>query len=264
MSEPLTSRFPDYAIVLSEDAFRSKLALAQDSRLAADALERAIASEPERFLVLAKPVSLDGAAVVYEDRESLVDIAFQIDESRQRIYFFRFSERHLRLRRTLFISYSRNDGIWLRQLRKVFEILESMGEISFWDDTQIQAGGDWQKVLEEKLAAANAAVLLVSDAFLDSEFISTVELPKILEKEPERAFWIHLSRSDVATREPRIMRFQSLSSNPEITLADLERLGESKLQDELLKIVTRLAQAISGSRAERPINGNGAIHSDAN
>lgn len=264
MSESLSSRFPPYATVLSEDAFRSKLALSDDARRVADALERAIASEPVRFQAVAKPVSLDGAAVVYEDTESPVDIAFQIDEARQRVYIFRFSERHLRLRRTLFISYSRNDGIWLRQLRKVFQILEGLGEISFWDDTQIQAGEPWLPVLEEKLAAATAAVLLVSDAFLDSEFISTVELPKILEKERKRAFWIHLSKSDVATREPRIMRFQSLSTNPEITLADLERLGESKLQEELLKIVARLARAISGLPAERPTNGNGANHGDAN
>jgi hypothetical protein len=186
-----------------------------------------------------------GQVLVYEDPSTLLEVTFQIDKDAKRILFFRFTERRLRLRKTIFISYSHKDSIWLKQLRSVFEILEGLGEISFWDDEKIEAGMDWQETLEKKLNTANAAVLLVSDAFLDSEFIRKFELPRILEEKKKDVYWIHLSKSAVAEKEPRITRFQSLSTNPDITLADLVSLGDKDLNSELFRIAGTLSQALS-------------------
>jgi hypothetical protein len=79
----------------------------------------------------------------------------------------------------------------------------------------------------------------------DSEFIREVELPKLLEEKKKDVFWIHLSKSDVARKEPRITRFQSLSTNPDITLSDLISLGDKDLNFELLRIAGTLSQALA-------------------
>lgn len=134
---------------------------------------------------------------------------------------------------------------WLKQLREVFQILDRLGEISFWDDELIPAAADWKATLEEKLDSTNAAILLVSDSFLESDFIQKFELSRILEEKKKVVYWIHLSKSKVAEKEPRITRFQSLSSDPDITLADLVNLGDRDLNAEPLRIAGALAQAIN-------------------
>ncbi len=242
---PAALDFPAYAIVQSRDAFQSKHDLSDEVRKVADEVERAIASDPGSFRALAKPMGVEGEILVYEHPGSALEVTFQIDEQKERIVFFRYTERQLRLRKTIFISYSHKDSIWLKQLRDVFEILERLGEISFWDDAKIEAGEDWKATLEKKLDTANAAILLVSDAFLESDFIQKFELPRILDEKKKKVYWIHLSKSKVAEKEPRITQFQSLSSNPEITLADLVSLGDKDLNTELLRIAGALAKAIS-------------------
>lgn len=240
-----TPSFPQYSSILSEDAFRSKLELGEEERAAADRIEREIAAEPDKYRDLSKPMGQRGQVLVFEDPVSSLEVTYQIDEEKERILFFRFTERRLRLRKTIFISYSHKDSIWLKQLRSVFEILEGLGEISFWDDEKIESGQDWRQTLEQKLDTSSAAVLLVSDAFLDSEFIREFELPRILEEKQKDVYWIHLSKSAVAEREPRITRFQSLSTNPDITLADLVTLGDKDLNSELFRIAGTLSQALS-------------------
>ena len=237
--------FPAYGIVQSEDAFHSKLELPEDLRRMADEVERAIASDPEMYRSLAKGMGLGGDVLVYEHPGSPLEVTFQIDKTKERVIYFRYTQRQLRLRKTIFISYSHKDSIWLQHLREVFQILERLGEISFWDDELIPAAADWKATLEEKLDSANGAILLVSDSFLESDFIKKFELPRILEEKKKAVYWIHLSKSKVAEKEPRITRFQSLSSDPDITLADLVRLGDKDLNAELLRIAGALAQAIN-------------------
>jgi hypothetical protein len=245
MSNGAVRPFPKYGTVLSDDAFHSKLALSDETRRLADEIERRIASDPKAFAALSKPVGMKGETLVYEHPGSALEITFEVDEAKERVVFFRFAERQLRLRKTIFISYSHKDRIWKDKLRQVFQILEKLGEISFWDDSQIEAGSEWQETLGETLTSANAAILLVSDAFLDSEFVKTFELPRILEEQKKRVFWIALSKSAVHERAPRIATFQSLSTNPDVTLNDLLGLGEEGLNSELLQIATRLAEAIN-------------------
>ena len=215
-----TPEFPKFASILSEDAFKSKLELDDSVRSTADEVERAIAMDPEKYGALSKPIGREGEVLVYEHPGSTLEVTYQVETEKERVLFFRFTDRKFRLRKTIFISYSHKDSVWLKELRAVFYILQQLGEISFWDDEKIRAGEDWKARLAEKLDTANAAVLLVSDAFLDSEFIRDFELPRILEEKKKSVYWIHLSKSRVAEAEPRITALQSLSTNPDITLAE--------------------------------------------
>ena len=50
----------------------------------------------------------------------------------------------------------------------------------FWSDSEILIGEDWHKSIQEALKKCKLGILLVSPAFLGSEYISKNELPKFL------------------------------------------------------------------------------------
>ena len=52
-----------------------------------------------------------------------------------------------------------------------------------WTDQRIEEGQDWEQEIEEALDRATVAVLLISQRFLASDFVTEKEIPKILQRE---------------------------------------------------------------------------------
>jgi hypothetical protein len=88
-------------------------------------------------------------------------------------------------RMPVFISYASADRVWLDRLRPHLEALELQDLVCAWSDREIEAGSDWRQSIAVSLAAAKAAVLLVSPAFLASRFIRSSEVPILLRRAKE-------------------------------------------------------------------------------
>lgn len=83
----------------------------------------------------------------------------------------------------VFISYSHQDAAWCEAVARQLRALHDPLEADIWVDSRlIRAGSEWLPEIEEGLASADLAVLLVSDSFLSSDFIRGIELPKLLER----------------------------------------------------------------------------------
>ncbi len=80
----------------------------------------------------------------------------------------------------VFISYCHQDEAWKDRLVKQLRVLELEERLSLWEDRRIVAGDDWRGEIEEALATADAAVLLVTADFLTSPFIRDEEVPRLL------------------------------------------------------------------------------------
>jgi hypothetical protein len=83
---------------------------------------------------------------------------------------------------TVFISYSHKDEDWKDRLVTHLGVLHHQGLLDLWDDRRIGAGEDWKREIQEAMAAASVAVLLVSANFLTSQFILGEEVPRLLER----------------------------------------------------------------------------------
>jgi hypothetical protein len=139
----------------------------------------------------------------------------------------------------IFLSYHHKDKRWLDILRIHLLPLTRSRVLSFWDDTKIKSGEDWQNQLLTAISEAEVAVLLVSPDYLASEYILNNELPSMLKAAEERGLrivWVALRPS--LFKETEIGRFQALN-DPSKPLSLLNR-GER--ERELVKMAQKIAE----------------------
>lgn len=87
---------------------------------------------------------------------------------------------------TVFISYSHADEIEKNALLLHLGVLRGAGLIDLWNDDRISGGAAWEQEIEEAMANARIAILLISANFLNSEFIRMKEVPTLLKYREEK------------------------------------------------------------------------------
>jgi anti-sigma regulatory factor (Ser/Thr protein kinase) len=148
------------------------------------------------------------------------------------------------VRDLVFISYSHKDRVWLTKLRthlKPYERSEAFERITVWDDTRIRAGSKWRDEIEENLASASVAVLLVSPNFLESDFIHEHEIPAILHRAEQDGLaivWIPVSTSAYDTTW--IADYQAVH-DPSKPLDSLRTPARNEALVSIAKEIQRLA-----------------------
>lgn len=83
---------------------------------------------------------------------------------------------------TVFVSYSHKDEIEKEELLSHLTVLERAGVYRLWVDDHIEGGADWQDEIKQAIAEASVVILLISNNFLLSDFISDTEVPAFLER----------------------------------------------------------------------------------
>jgi internalin A len=129
----------------------------------------------------------------------------------------------MRICEQVFISYSHRDQTWLESLQTHLRPLVRAGKLDLWDDARIGAGQQWRAEIDQALARARVAVLLVSPDFLASDFVADVELPAILraaQRGTLQVIWIPIRASLFG--ETELGKYQA-AWGPARPLAELRR-----------------------------------------
>ena len=239
------AEFPEYSVKYSQAAVESRKLVPAELLTKLDDIVNGLASDPNKYPERIIPASRDGTVFVYRQPDPEIQVTFELDEDKKIIYFFHFSAPTFAVKKTIFVSYSHDDEEWLERVKKFLAVLEQEGLIEFWDDSRIDAGDNWKSEIEDALDGAKAAVLLVSQSFLASKFVSKFELPKILADASDggkKVFWIPLSPSTVFESHKEITQFQSLMKDPTISLEELKKVDRQKV---LVQMSKKLRDAVS-------------------
>ncbi|GHO96555.1 hypothetical protein KSF_066030 [Reticulibacter mediterranei] len=78
--------------------------------------------------------------------------------------------------------YARQDELLLNQLKDHMDSLQREGFIEMWYDRNIDAGLEWEKEILKNLNAAQIILLLISPAFMSSNYCFGVEMQRALER----------------------------------------------------------------------------------
>ena len=79
----------------------------------------------------------------------------------------------------IFISYSREDKDWLKQLLLHLKPLSFKG-VQIWYDEDIRSGDNWPVEIQNAIETAQMAICLISKHFLASDYIHKREIPEMV------------------------------------------------------------------------------------
>lgn len=82
----------------------------------------------------------------------------------------------------IFCCYARKDQQLLNDLRTHLMSMQRSGDIIIWADTDIDAGVEWEKEIENHLDTAQIILLLVSPNFISSEYCYGKEMTRAMER----------------------------------------------------------------------------------
>jgi hypothetical protein len=153
----------------------------------------------------------------------------------------RHEHQKLHPRQGVFISYAHNDDQkWLTYLMTHLKPLEQRG-VEIWTDQKIKPGDNWHEEIQNSLARAKVAVLMVSPEFLASSYIASQELTVMLsaaKSEGLTIFPIPLKDSSYDQSELKPFQAARALSKP------LSKLRGPKLDEAFVDIASKLADAL--------------------
>jgi hypothetical protein len=146
-----------------------------------------------------------------------------------------------KMRDMVFISYCREDKKWFDEFREEFRFFELHKDVKVWVDTGIQPGTRWLDEINKGLSQSQVAVILVSDCYLKSNFVTQTELPAIWKRESNglKIAWVAVDGE--LFKHTKLPDFQALN-NPKRPVAGIEnsalrRKEWQRIAEEVYKLL---------------------------
>ena len=151
---------------------------------------------------------------------------------------------------TVFVSYSHRDREWKDRLVHHLEVLEREGLLDVWEDNRIAAGANWRQEIEQAIAKAKVAVLLVSVDFLRSDFIRKTEVPEFLERRKAEGLHVFPVITRSCTWE-KVQEIASIQARPRDGRALASFRGDRRDQ-ELAEIAREILRLVDVAPPGKP------------
>jgi TIR domain len=158
----------------------------------------------------------------------------------------------------VFVSYARANSYLASQLLKRFK--EQAGASKrfrylFWQDRDILVGEDWRQAIARALDECTLGLLLVSPAFLGSQYVRKKELPRFVGNRAKPVIPVMLQPVDLALQDPKGLRKKQIFKlfRPKFSEAKSFAECSGPRRDEFAfelfrQVEGRLAKAFRGRR----------------
>jgi serine/threonine protein kinase len=130
----------------------------------------------------------------------------------------------------VFVSYAHADRVVQRAFDDQLRAAEQQGAFTYWDDTRLEPGTDWDAAIQDEIARADVALVLVSAAFLSSTYCTTTEVRRLLDQK-RRVFWVIVNECPW-----ELSPFKSLQA-----CAALQGMDEVQLRSAAKRVVLQIA-----------------------
>jgi predicted acylesterase/phospholipase RssA len=140
-------------------------------------------------------------------------------------------------RHQVFISYSHLDEDWFTKLKLVLAPVKVFHGIKFWDDKEIPPGANWHEAIKAALSRTRVAICLVSQNFLNSDYINNTELEYFIKEAKDlnvQIFAIAIS----SVKENPLTKYQFVNNVAE----PFDKLSDEKQFAILNKMVDQLIE----------------------
>lgn len=82
----------------------------------------------------------------------------------------------------IFFSYAHKDEALRDEVANHLSLLKHQGFVTLWHDRNINAGNDWSTHIDQHLQNAEIILLLVSSAFMASDYCYSFEMQRAMER----------------------------------------------------------------------------------
>jgi hypothetical protein len=153
---------------------------------------------------------------------------------------------------TVFYSYSHKDDKAREKLSSHLALLKRSGLIADWSDRQIDAGGDWQAEITQRLENADVILLLISEHFIASDFCWGKELKRALERHDSgSAYVIPIILTPLYWQPAPFGKLQALPRDGKaVALWSPRNAGWKNVVEGIVKVVQALGAGRTLERAE--------------
>lgn len=144
-------------------------------------------------------------------------------------------------RTKLFITYCYPEKRWLDRILMAIEPVVEKHRFVIWDERRLRMATA-KAELSEVLASTRVAMMVVSELFLQSEFITRVKLPAVLDRERERGLQICWVLASHCLFQVAGLRQADAGNGPN---AALDGLSTQRREAELAEIARKIARLMS-------------------
>ena len=138
----------------------------------------------------------------------------------------------------VFIAYCFPEKKWFDRVHAALKPVVGNEGMVAWDERRLRGGGTWKTELPEVLASRKIAILIVSDIFLESDFITRAKLPALLARESEQGLKVSWVLASHCLYE--LAGLHTAEAAHSVTAA-LDGLGLEKREAELTEIARQVA-----------------------
>lgn len=161
----------------------------------------------------------------------------------------------------LFVSYARANSSLAENLLKRLQEQTAPAKFyrySYWDDTDILVGENWHREIQKAIAGSDLGLLLISPAFLASQYIDEHELTKFIGKRAKPVLPIVLQRVNLerhdlkGLQETQLFGLKGTKVQPFKAFGDCTPLQRTRFAESLFDRIERRLDKLFARERPKP------------